>query len=106
MKLYWFSRQVPELKDLPWEEREEIVEDGIFSIPLTLRNLSVVCGFLIPLTTLGVLLTMFVWEGTVCLWFPLAVLGLHVLFLNLARSQMRELVQARESTLREGDPDS
>ena len=32
------------------------------------------------------------------LWLPLAILGLNVLFLNLARSRIQELVQARAST--------
>ena len=39
MPLYLFSCQMPELKHLSSDEREEIVEAAVFSVPITLQRL-------------------------------------------------------------------
>jgi hypothetical protein len=101
MKLYWFTGRVPELRGLPWGERQQIIEDAVWTLPITRRNLAVACGVLLALTAPGVLLTMLVSETLKWFWLPLGAFGVNVLLLNLARPRMRDLLEAKTQTERE-----
>ncbi len=93
MPLYLTSKQIPELKNLAWEQRQEIVEASIYSLPITCKNLLVVGGVMMPLVTLGAILCVLLGQWAKYVWLPLAALVLNEVFLNLAAPRIREFVE-------------
>ena len=102
MQLYLTSKQIPDLKDLAWEQRQEIVEAAIYSLPITCKNLLVVGGVMMPLTALAVILCMLLGQWVKYVWLPLAALVLNEVFLNLAVPRIRDLLTDAAS----GDPEN
>jgi hypothetical protein len=92
MAVFWRSSQIPELKDLPPEVRAELAEAALFSIPITCTNLAAAAvACLLP--ALSAFLLFLIQPWSVVLFLPLAVAGIDVFFLNLARPQLREQVE-------------
>jgi hypothetical protein len=96
MPLYLFSCQVPELKHLPCDEREEIVEAAVFGIPTTVRGLLTVSGVVMPTTAAAFGLSLVFGRWVVYAYLPIGSFVLWVLFLNMARQRIRELVRTKE----------
>ena len=92
MPFYLTGGQIPELKNLPSEQREEVVEGSILGLRITCKNLVVVGGVMMPLTALGAILCALLGQWVKYVWLPLAAFVLHVVFLNLALPRIRESV--------------
>jgi hypothetical protein len=72
---YWTAGQVPELRDVPQDRREEIVEAALFSVPITPRNLAVVSGVLLPGTAAAFGLSLVPGRWVAYAWLPLGAWG-------------------------------
>jgi hypothetical protein len=93
MAIYWLSSQIPELKDMHKEMREEIVEMALYSIAISRWNLFSFVALLFPLAAAGLALqgiTGGVWVKYVYLLagFPI----FWVWWLNAAQPRIREIV--------------
>lgn len=95
MPLYFFSSQIPELKHLPSEEREEIVEAAVFRMPITVRSLLIFAGIVLPMTAVAFALSLVLGRWVACAYLPVGCFVIWVVFLNLAQKRIRELVRAR-----------
>jgi len=96
MAIYWRTGHLPEFAGVPKEQREEIVEAAILSLPITWRNLAVVVGAMLSMIALCLpLLLLLPWVA--CCWLLACVFALHTVFLNLARPGIREIIRSRIS---------
>ncbi len=107
MGLYWFPSRLPELKDVPRHLQEEIVEEALYSIPISLSGLLSSAAVAIPLVIVAAALIASDFGPWSKGFFYLAALPLvWVWWLNTARSRIRELAQGitgEESERRTGD---
>jgi hypothetical protein len=94
MPLYLFSSQMPEVKHLSSDERDEIVEAAVFSVPITVRGLLTFAGAVMPLTAVAFALSLVLGGWVVCAYLPVGCFVISVVFLNLAQGRIRELVKA------------
>jgi hypothetical protein len=95
MPLYLFSSQMPELKHLPSQEREEIVEAAVFGLPITLRGLLTFAGVGLPMTAAALALSLALGRWVAYAYLPLGGFVLWAVFFNLAQERIRELVRTR-----------
>ena len=98
MPLYLHSGQVPELRGLPGDLREELLEAGVYGLSVTARNLAVVGGPLLAFAAVGLALALLLGRWVAFVWLPAGVLLLHVLLLNLAAPRIRALARERRHT--------
>jgi hypothetical protein len=84
MPLYLFSSQIPELKHLPSQEREEIVEAAVFSLPITLRGVLTFAGIVMPMTALAFGLSLVLGRWVAYAYLPIGCFVIWEAFLNLA----------------------
>ncbi len=96
MPIYWTMNQLPELQDVPPDERRHILEYAIETIPATWRNAAVALGPLFVLATLGLVSAVRFGQWIHWVWIPIAVFTVDILFLNLVRWRIRELLQDRD----------
>ncbi len=94
MSLYLFSSQMPELKHLPCQEREEIVEEAVENLPSTLRNLLTFLGVVVPVTGVAFRLSLLLGRWVTYAYLPIGCFVIWVVFLNLAQERIRDLVRA------------
>jgi fatty acid desaturase len=99
MGIYWLPSHIPELKGIPKEMRDEIVEEALHSIPITSTNLLSFVAVMIPITASG--LAFHVAYGWPWVKFVYLVVGFPffwVWWLNVARPRIREIAneKARE----------
>lgn len=95
MPLYLFSSQIQELKHLPSQEREEVVEAAVFSLPITLKGLLTFSGVIMPITAVALALSLILGRWIAYAYLPVACFVIWVVFLNLAQERIRELVRMR-----------
>jgi hypothetical protein len=92
MRIYWLPSQIPELKTMPKEMRQEIVEEALHSIPVSAWNLFSFVAVITPIVAAGLAtaITWGMWIKYVYLIVALPVLW--VWSLNVARPRIREIV--------------
>lgn len=95
MPLYLFSSQTPELKHLPSEEREEIVEAAVFSLPITVRGLLTFAGIVLPMTAVAFTLSFALGRWVAYAYLPVGCFVIWAVILNLAQERIRELVRGK-----------
>jgi hypothetical protein len=93
MAIYWFPSQLPELQNVPHEAREEIVEMGLHTIPITWWNVFTCCVTLFPVVAAGLALTIHYGAWVKYADFLVALPVVWVWWLNTARPRIREIVQ-------------
>lgn len=96
MPVYLFSSQIPELKHLPIDKREALVDTAIFGLPVSVRNLLTVAGVVLPMTIAALALAFTFGRWVVYVYLPLGGFVIWTVFLNLAREKLQELVGARD----------
>jgi hypothetical protein len=96
MPICLFFSRMPELKNLPGAEREEIVGAAVFSLPITLRGLLIVAEVVMPLTAVAFGLSLVLGHWIAYAYLPFGCFVIWVVFLNLAQTRIRELVEAKE----------
>jgi hypothetical protein len=96
MPLYLFSSQLPELKHPPGLERESIVEAAVFGLLITLRGLLTFAGAVLPMTCVAFGLSLVLGRWVAYAYLPVGCLVVWVVFLNLARERIRELVTGKD----------
>jgi hypothetical protein len=93
MAIYLRQSQLPELKDIPRDMHDDIVEAAIFSIPISLRNLLLVGLVILPLAATGVWLATVFGNWVQLLYLLLGLPSLWLWFLNAARPRIVQIVQ-------------
>jgi len=91
MTFYLLPSQIPELKHLPSQEREEIVEAAVFSLPITLRGLFTFSGIVLPLTAVAFALYLTFGRWVAFAYLPIGCFVIWVVILNLAYPRIRAL---------------
>ena len=107
MALYWLPSQLPEVKHLPTEVREEIVDHALETVPISWRNVLIFVGVLAFLSTVGIPLAFMFgpWVKYVCLLLAAPIIWMT--WLNLAGSRIRALIHGNASLCKEaGDHDN
>jgi hypothetical protein len=95
MPLSLFSSQMPDLKRLPCEEREKVVEAAVFSLPITLRGLLTFACAVMPMTAVAVALSLGFGRWVAYASLPIGCFVIWVVFLNLAQERIWELVRGK-----------
>jgi hypothetical protein len=93
MAICWLPSQMPELKRIPNEMRDELVETALYSVPISPWHLFTCAAVMYPLVFAGIYLvvTFSTWYKYfyLCVAFPIG----WVWWLNSARPRIRELVE-------------
>src|SRR5947209_12233498 len=92
MRIYWLPSQLPELKLLPKEVQEEIVESALHSIPITSQGLLSFACVVFPVVIAGLALAINFGLWIKYLYPLVGIPVVWVWWLNMARPRIRELV--------------
>lgn len=98
MAIYFFSWHLPELKHLPDEVREDIVEEAVMNIPITRWNLFTAAAVMLPVPAIFLPLTIHVWQGFGCVYAASFLVAFHLWCLYTARPTIRRLVREFDQT--------
>ncbi len=94
MALYLRSSQLPEVKHLPKERQDEIVEIALYSIPITSWNLISFLLVIFPIAGVGIwFFELFGQIWIECLYIFVALPAVWLWWLNTARPRIREVVE-------------
>ena len=100
MRIFWLPSQLPELKNIPNEMRDEIVEVALYSIPITLRGLLSFAGVIFPIVAIFLALAINFGMWFKYIYLLVALFVGWVWWVNMARPRIREMVseKARQQT--------
>jgi hypothetical protein len=101
MRIYWLPSRLPELKHLPKEVQEEIVEAALYSIPITSQGLLSFACVVFPVVFAGLALAINFGLWIKYLYLLVCIPFVWVWHLNVARPRIRELV--KEIERKDGD---
>jgi hypothetical protein len=93
MRIYLLPSQLPELKHLPKEAQEEVVETALYSIPITSQGLLSFACVVFPVVFAGLALAINFGLWIKYLYLLVGIPLVWVWWLNVARPRIRELAK-------------
>jgi hypothetical protein len=94
MAIFWRSPQLPEVKHLPKEMQDEIVEIALYSIPITSWNLISFVLVIFPIAGVGIwFFALFGQIWIKYLYMLVALPAVWLWWLNTARPRIRQIAE-------------